>query len=231
MAAGIPSIAYEPRGEPSLFDLWEAGADAPLPAPLAVRDPVYRARIVEILTPFQDDGRRLVSVGAGNGVVEAMLVRDKWEVLATDPAFRALEICREKGLSTARFELLVDPPPGRFDVIYCDGVMGHLWDPRSASVSAWKALAGLGRRGSLCLLSNDLSDDDQSPRFAVRGSPTATFYRPPPGWYGRDATATGLWRIEAEQHYRYRRRGTTRRREVVLARLLTDERVEPEDRV
>lgn len=229
MAPGIPAIAYEPHGEPSLFDLWEVGADAALPAPLGVRDAAYRAKVVGILAAFRNDSRRLVSVGAGNGHVEAMLARDGWEVLATDPASCALAICRDKGLSTARFELLVDSPPDRFDVIYCDGVMGHLWDPRSASIPAWRALAGLGRCGSVCLVSNDLSDDDRSSRFAVRGSATAAFYRPPARWYGCEATATGLWRIEAEYHYRYRRRGVLRRRELVIARLLADERIEPED--
>lgn len=230
MARALRSVDYEPPGEPSLFDRWEADAQTELPPPLAFRDATYRAEIVRLLAPFMEAGRRLVSIGAGNGCAEAALAAAGWDVLATDPAASALRVCRAKGLATARFELLEDPPIGPADVIYCDGVMGHLWDPRSASVPAWCALAALGRRGSVCLASNDLADDDEAAQFAVRASPRAAFYRPPAGWFGRDARSTGRWSVEGEHLYPYQRAGVARRREIVVARLLTDERVVPEDR-
>lgn len=227
MPRRLRSVTYEPRGQPSLFECWEAGVDTTLPAPLAVRDARYRAEVVRIFGRYRHVGLRLVSIGAGNGCVEVALAADGWDVLATDPAASALRICRAKGLATARLALLEDGPIGPFDIVYCDGVMGHLWDPASASsIAAWTALAGLGRRDSICIVSNDLSDDDQDPRFGVRSDPGAAFYRPPAGWFARDARATSLWAVEGERLYAYVRGGVPRRREIVMARLLADEWVE-----
>ena len=228
MGDRLPSVAYEPPGEPSLFDRWEAGTETELTPPLAVRDAGYRFELVQILRRYGCSRRRLVSIGAGNGFVEAALAADGWDVLATDTAESALRICVAKGLATMPFDLLNDPPVSTFDVIYCDGVMGHLWDPVAASAPAWRALAALGRRGSIGLVSNDLSDDDEGPQFAVRASPTAAFYRPPSGWFSRDARSTSLWSIESQHLYHYERGGAVRRREIIVARLLVDERVEAE---
>lgn len=228
MADRLPSVAYEPPGQPSLFDLWEAGEPTEMLPPLAVRDPRYRSKMIRLLEHHGPTGGSLVSVGAGNGFLEAVLAAAGWDVLATDPASSALRLCRAKGLKTRRYELLKDPPIGPFDVIYCDGVMGHLWDPDCASISTWRALAALGREGSLCCVSNDLTDDDE-PQFAVRSSPTAAFYRPGPGAYGQDAVRSGWWSVEEECIYEYSRAGIRRRREIVISRLLTDERIEPED--
>ncbi|HEX8122903.1 MAG TPA: class I SAM-dependent methyltransferase [Solirubrobacteraceae bacterium] len=231
MSRRLPSVAYEPPGEPSLFDRWEAGAKTDLPPPLAVGDAAYRSHVVGLLGRHADAARNLISVGAGTGHAEAALAARGWNVLATDPAGSALRICRGKGLATARFALLEDPPLGRFDVIYCDGVLGHLWDPDEASIPAWTALAALGRRDTICVVSNDLSDDDDSARFAVRTSRAAAFYRPPATWFGRDARATSLWSVESEHLYAYLRAGAARRREIIVARLLADERIEPEERL
>jgi hypothetical protein len=231
LAKRLPSIAYEPPGQPSLFERWEAGAATDLPAPLAVRDSSYRSEVVRIIGRYRSAGSHLVSIGAGNGCVEASLAQEGWEVLATDPAASALRICRAKGLATTRFELLADPPIGPFDVIYCDGVMGHLWDSRFASIPAWSALAALGHHHSICVVSNDLSEDDDTARFTVRTAPGAAFYRPPAAWYGSDASSTGLWALESEQLYDYVRAGAARRREILVTRLLADERIEPQDPV
>jgi SAM-dependent methyltransferase len=224
----LPSIAYDPPGQPSLFDLWEAGEPAHLQPPLAFSDTKYRSKITSVLEHQRSAGRRLVSVGAGNGVLEAALAAAGWDVLATDPAVSALRLCRARGLPTRRFELLRDAPIDRFDVIYCDGVMGHLWDSKFASIPAWIALWQLGHRDSICCVSNDLSDTEEV-EFAVRGSSTAAFYRPPPGSYGRDATSSLRWSVVSEHIYDYLRTGVQRKREIVVARLLADERVEPED--
>jgi hypothetical protein len=229
VARQLPSVAYEPPGEPSLFERWEAGADTDLPPPLAVCDPEYRSEVVRIIGCYGNKGRRLVSIGAGNGHVEEALAGEGWDVLATDLAASALRICRAKGLMTAPFDLMEDAPIGHFDVIYCDGVMGHLWHPASASVPAWTALAALGHPDSICVVSNDLSDDDEAPRFTVRTSPGAAFYRPPASWFGRDARSTTLWSVESEQTYEYVRAGAARRREIVVARLLVNEGIEPKD--
>jgi hypothetical protein len=216
----LPSIRYEPPGEPSLFDRWEARSTETVQPPLAVHDPAYRSLVVDLLAAYRTPGARLIGVGSGNGYGERALANAGWDVLATDPAKSALRLCRAKGLAAVRFELLSrDAPPGAFDAVYCDGVLGHLWDPANGSVPTWEALAALGRPGAVCLVSNDLSDDDDKPRFVVRASVDAAFYRPPAGRYAAEAVATGHWSLEFERLYRYNRAGVMRRREIVLARL------------
>lgn len=224
----LPSVEYEPIGEPSLFDLWERGMRAPLAPPVAVVDPEYRRLIVSVVDNAGAPGRRLVSVGAGNGFVEAELRDNGWDVLATDPASSARRCCRAKGLTTSSFTLLEDGSPGVFDVVYCDGVMGHVWTPSTGLRDAWRALASLGRSGSVAVVANDLSDHDVGPQFRVRSLQEARFYRPPAGTCADDARGTG-WDVRSEAVYEYLRGGTPRRREIVVALLLVDERVEPED--
>lgn len=218
MSGRLPSVAYERPGRASLFDCWESGQPTDLLPPLSVRDPAYRAHLVHLLAPYRLDHRTLVSVGAGNGFVEAELSAAGWDVLATDPAESALTRCREKGLRTARFALLEDPAPGTFDVIYCDGVLGHLWEPGGRSTRAWTALAELGRAGSICVAANELADGDAKPQFAVRSSPGARFYRPPAHWFERDAAASGRWEPVTRELYHSERAGSARRRELLVLR-------------
>ncbi len=221
----LRSIDYEPVDEPSLYQRWERNETATMTAPIAVRSAAYREFIADMLEPYRRPGATLLSVGAGNGFVEVELQSRSWDVTATDRAEDAVAHCRAKGLRAARLELLADQPIGQFDAIYCDGVLGHLWQEDSATSTAWLALAALAARGAVCLASNDLADDDQAPTLRVRSAATAEFYRPPAGWFARDAVATGHWVLETGHIYPYHREGERRRRELVVVRLLMDDRV------
>jgi SAM-dependent methyltransferase len=226
----LPSIEYEPPGQPSLYDRWEVEGNATMQAPLAVRDPEYRADLLRIFEGLPALGRRLIGIGSGNGHVEAELAAAGWDVLATDPCTSALRHCADKGLATARLALGEDLNGDRFDVSYSDGVMGHLWEPEQGTSHAWQSLAQLGVPGSFHVTSNDLSDDDRHARFAVNVSSRAAFYRPPAGTFEREATEGGRWTGVSTFIYPYLRRGVEpRRREILVLKLLLDERVEAED--
>jgi hypothetical protein len=232
----LRSIDYEPVDEPSLFWRWEHKEAAAMTAPIAVRSVAYRKFLADMLEPHLQPGATLLSVGAGNGFAEVELQSRGWDVMATDRANDALVHCRAKGLRAARLDLLIDPPIGRFDAIYCDGVLGHLWQEGSATSNAWLALAAMAAPGAVCLTSNDLADDDHTPTLKVRSAATAEFYRPPAGCFAREAIATKRWALDTERVYLYERGGERRRREIVLMRLLMDYRVvaksrkEPRDR-
>ncbi len=226
----LRSIDYEPADEPSLFWRWEHNEAAAMTAPIAVRSAAYRRLLADMLEPHLHPGATLLSVGAGNGFVEVELQSRSWDVTATDRAGDALAHCRAKGLRVARLDLLADPPIGRFDAVYCDGVLGHLWQEGSATSHAWLALAALAAPGAVCLASNDLADDDHAPTLRVRSAATAEFYRPPAGWFAREAIATGHWALDTEYVHLYDRRGERRRRELILMRLLMDDRVVAEGR-
>lgn len=226
----LPSIEYEPPGQPSLFDQWETGGEAMLQAPLAVRDPEYRTVLSRVFQGLSASGRRLIGIGSGNGCVEVELAAAGWDVLATDPCASALRLCADKGLTTARLVLGEDLSADGFDVSYSDGVMGHLWQQGSGTSAAWQALAQLGAPGSFHVTSNDLSDDDRHVRFGVNASRRAAFYRPPAGTFEREATESGYWAAVTTVIYSYMRRGVEpRRREILVLKLLLDEGVEAED--
>lgn len=199
-------------------------------APLAVANSHYRTRLLEVFETAVVPGRRVISIGAGNGCMEAELMAAGWDVLATDIADSALAHCRAKGLATAKVSLGEDSSVGTFDVIYCDGVLGHLWEPNRGIAAAWEELSQFGHAGSICIVSNDLSDDDTRADFAVRGSTAAAFYRPPAGHFGAKAVETGKWGVQSSAIYPYSRSGIMRRREILLMNLLMNERVISNDR-
>jgi len=216
---------YEPAGKPSLFARWERDEDSAMTAPIAVRSAAYRALIADVLEAHRLPGATLLSVGAGNGFAEAVLQDRGWDVTATDCAEDAVALCRAKGLAAERLDLLVDPPTRRFDAIYCDGLLGHLWQDGAGTSAAWLALAAHAAPAAVCLASNDLADDDLAPTLRVRSAAGVEFYRPPAGWFARDALATGRWELERQHIHHYERAGERRRRELVLVRLLVDDRV------
>ena len=213
----LPSIAYEPALGPSLYELWESGSRAPTAPPISVTDTDYRSAVVAMLRPHRTQHARLLSVGAGNGFTEQALQRDGWEVLATDCAATAGEFCRRKGLTFRQLCLGTDQPPdlGRFGVVYCDGLIGHMWRERSRTAHAWRALRRLVAEDGLLLTSNDLSDADRA-EFTVRGIPDAAFYRPPAGELAASAATEG-WQLDSIAYYRYDRSGP-RRRELLILR-------------
>lgn len=213
----ITSIAYDPPLRPSLYELWESGTHAPIAPPLSVTDPEYRSAAVAALAPYRTLFTRMLSVGAGNGFTEQALQRDGWDVLATDCVAAAGDFCRGKGLPFRQLCLGTDEPAdlGRFGVVYCDGVIGHLWHEQSGTARAWRALRRLATSDGILLTSNDLSEGNQA-EFKVRGHPDAGFYRPPAGELAASAALEG-WQVESTAHYQYDR-GGPRLRELLLLR-------------
>lgn len=222
----LPSINYDrSRSGVSLFQLWEEGGEGDLPAPLAVWDEGYRRRLVRLLLgemPLDARQHRILSVGAGNGFLEVDLKNAGAEVLATDRSKFALAFCKRKGLQVRHFDLGRDCPAalGVFQSICCDGVLGHLWTPENGLDPIWRKLSKLVQPKGRLLLSNDLSDSDTEPTLKVTSDKRARFFRPPAGWYLRDAIASRLWLAVSSEIYPYERKGrqSPRRREILLLR-------------
>src|SRR5262249_10149554 len=112
----------------------------------------------------------------------------------------------------------------------CDGLLGHLWQPKGDYARCWTRFAEFTKFRSILILSNDLADTDTAPTLEVVGAPNACFFRPPSGWFAQDAEASHLWRCEEVRTLRYLRRGLSRRREILLLRYsLMDKREEKND--
>jgi SAM-dependent methyltransferase len=143
----------------TLFDIWEGGAangDSVTPSTYSAP---YRQWMIRYLRALLADARppTLLSIGCGNASVEAEIARAGHEVLAVDVLEAAVEIARRKGLGTVVADVRTwVPEPGRWGVVYADGLLGHLYDPHDGLVPVFKHLHGwLAPAGGVLVVSND----------------------------------------------------------------------------
>nr|ULG19786.1 hypothetical protein 49p1_00068 [Yersinia frederiksenii] len=114
----------------NLYELWEKGipfGDSITPSGFS---PQYISRIMEIITANTPGGARVVSLGSGNGFIEARLVEAGYEVLCIDYNEEAVAITTKKGLRSICADFY-DLTPRIFNdvvTIYADGFFGHLCD-------------------------------------------------------------------------------------------------------
>jgi predicted TPR repeat methyltransferase len=149
---------HDNDGEPSIYHIWERGdgrGDVTTPATSSVP---YRQYMIDLLRELlaEDTDAGLLSVGCGNGMIEAELTGEGFRVLGMDAMPHAVELARAKGVEAVCADVLSwTPPPGPWNVIYADGSLGHLYDPETgiahvlARFKSW-----LPERGVL-VLSND----------------------------------------------------------------------------
>lgn len=162
---------------------WENGCWESHPATPSVRLPSYRKKIVEIFntwSPSKD--LSVLSIGCGNGFTEKDLSDSGYKVLATDKWEEALNCSREKGLTTARLDIMdipVDFP--EHPIVYADGVMGIFWDTKRGFADFFKALIRLTSKEAVIILCNELADTDSSPDLRVTADATLQLYRPTKG--------------------------------------------------
>jgi predicted TPR repeat methyltransferase len=149
---------HDNDGEPSIYHIWERGdgrGDVTTPATSSVP---YRQYMLDLLRELLagTDNAGLLSVGCGNGMIEAELTGEGFRVLGMDAMPHAVELARAKGVDAVCADVLSwTPPTGPWNVIYADGSLGHLYDPETgiahvlARFKSW-----LPERGVL-VLSND----------------------------------------------------------------------------
>ena len=118
------------RGGKNLYELWENGipfGDSITPSGFV---PEYVARIIKLASGSSEEGSRIVSLGSGNGFVEALLHEIGYEVLCVDHNQDAVEITTKKGLPSLHADYY-DLPANLFvntSLIYADGFFGHLYE-------------------------------------------------------------------------------------------------------
>lgn len=145
-------------GEPSIYHVWERGAGRGNVTTPATSSEPYRQWIGELLrsllAEIPDPG--LLSVGCGNGIVEAALVAEGFRVLGVDPMEPAVELARAKGVDVVCADALTwNPPPGPWPVVYADGSLGHLYDPATGVRPALERFRSWLPEGGALVLSVD----------------------------------------------------------------------------
>jgi len=120
------------------------------------------------------DGRRIVDVGCGGGILSEAMARKGAQVLGVDLAERSLKVAQlhamEAGIDHVHYrevaaEVLADEQPGQFDIVTCMEMVEHVPDP--ASIVA--ACAKLVKPGGWVFLST-LNRNPKSFLFAIVGA-------------------------------------------------------------
>jgi 2-polyprenyl-3-methyl-5-hydroxy-6-metoxy-1,4-benzoquinol methylase len=88
-------------------------------------------------------GRRLLDVGAADGLLSRLLTERGWKVtgLEADPAAAAAGAPHCERMIVADLDAGVPPLEGEFDAIVCADVLEHLRDPAAALAALRRALA------------------------------------------------------------------------------------------
>jgi 2-polyprenyl-6-hydroxyphenyl methylase / 3-demethylubiquinone-9 3-methyltransferase len=120
------------------------------------------------------DGRRIVDIGCGGGILSEAMARQGAQVLGADLAERSLKVAQlhamEAGIDNVRYrevaaETLADEQPGQFDIVTCMEMVEHVPDP--AAIVA--ACATLVKPGGWVFLST-LNRNPKSFLFAIVGA-------------------------------------------------------------
>jgi hypothetical protein len=154
---------YVEAVEESIFEKWERGearGDSTTPS---VCSPEYRAWMLDRLREAMggDHEKRLLSIGAGNAMVERTMCREGYHVLAVDALLPAVEIAARHGVPSICRDIRSWDPPDRFDVVYADGLLGHLYDEFGGCQAIWRRVRGwLASNESTVIVSNDVPPGD-----------------------------------------------------------------------
>lgn len=158
----------------TIYHIWEEGRAFKDSVTPSIWCEDYRQWIVNrlrMLLEF-DPSRRVLSVGCGNAFVEEILHRDGYETTCLDLNDVAVEIARGKGLPAFAADIYEwEPEVKDWDLIYGDGVLGHLYVEGSGCQTALARLKTWLKPGSgAILISNDSGvGDDVVAVPAVRG--------------------------------------------------------------
>src|SRR5580693_1765257 len=156
----------------SIYEIWEKGEafrDSVTPSTYV---PEYRSHIVLKILSLTRAAGCVLSLGCGNGFVEGDLVTHHRTVRAVDCNTEAVELTQAKGVDafTADFFALAPEDVAGADVVYADGLLGHLFDPSEELKPSLAKLASLQfRPGAWLVLSND-SPRDPGALFAPHDS-------------------------------------------------------------
>lgn len=209
---------YRPKalGERSLFDVWEYGdawGDSITPAAYSA---AYREWLLSRIRSLLERRRtpRVLSVGCGNAFVERELQCDGYAVLAIDVLPDAVALARRNGVNAVVADATSwEPPEEGWDMVYADGLLGHLYDEPDGCVPILRQFRSwLRPRAGVLLVSNDAPPGRAAEAPAI-GVPGFRWLSGP--LLSRQIRAAGFELISSEE-FVYERPLSGRRRRAVL---------------
>lgn len=156
----IEKFYSQPREQgANIYEIWEEGKaykNSVTPTTYNVEYREFITQKIELLLE-EDRTRRILSIGSGNALVESHLHQKGYLVTANDANKDAIELARKKGLQVVWADINEwEPEQHNFALIYCDGIIGHLYDPNYGLKNIFSRLRNwlLSSEGTI-LISND----------------------------------------------------------------------------
>jgi len=149
---------HDNGGAPSIYHIWESGAGRGDVTTPATSSPEYQNWMVDLLHKFlsENPDPGLLSLGCGNGMIEAEITKDGVRVLGVDALEQAVELAIERGVDAVCADVLTwTPPPGPWTVLYADGILGHLYDSDTGLQHILKRCRSWLPEGGALVISND----------------------------------------------------------------------------
>ncbi|MBC9716058.1 methyltransferase domain-containing protein [Streptomyces sp. TRM66268-LWL] len=209
---------YRPQSDEdrSLFEIWEEGGargDSITPSVFCAE---YRSWMREKILGLMAarDTKTLLSLGSGNAAVEGEIVERGFRVHAVDAMPEAVELARGKGVDAVLADLAVWTPDTTYEVIYMDGLLGHLYDAASGTLPLLARVLPWLSEGGVVVASNDSTQDGS----AVQTAPGVTGFHWLSGEFiGEQARAAGFASASSETFVYERPVSGPRNRAVVVA--------------
>jgi predicted TPR repeat methyltransferase len=203
----------------NIYEIWETGHafnDSVTPSTWCDD---YRQWIVKQLERQLrfDPSKHVVSIGCGNAFVEQDLCQKGYSILGMDINESAVQLALDKGVPAVVADIYEWEPEGKnVDLIYCDGVLGHLYVEGNECQEALARLRSWLKPGEgILLISNDASKDGSEVAFApgVKG-----FYHFSEEFVVSELTKAGFEIVDTTGYLYQRPLSGSRRRLVVAAR-------------
>jgi SAM-dependent methyltransferase len=150
----------------SLYKIWERGEAFNDSITPSIFVPEYRSHVVLKALTLTGEASNILSLGCGNGFVEGDLVTHGRNVRAVDCLEEAVELARAKGVDAFAGDFFALEPHHfeDIDMVFGDGILGHLFDREEEMKPALNKLASLGLKpGSWLFFSNDPPRDPEVP--------------------------------------------------------------------
>ncbi|NEQ80367.1 MAG: class I SAM-dependent methyltransferase [Moorea sp. SIO2I5] len=183
----------------NIYDLWEEGKAYQDSITPSIYIPQYRKFITSRIKSLvdYDYSKPILSVGSGNAFVERDLHSSGYSILASDPNPDAMEMAKQKGVPFVLADINQwEPEQKNWALIYCDGVMGHLYQPEVGFKRLLSRLRSwlLPNSGKI-LISNDAAviDTPVHPHPHVQG-----FYWFSPQYLCSELSRAGFEEVESE---------------------------------
>lgn len=154
--------AKESNGE-NIYDIWERGEAFGNSITPSTYDKEYQLWMLNLIFDKSKKKKlKVLSLGCGNATIEKLLVGEGHSVTAFDINEEAIQYALSKGVDAQVCDLNKwEPTKDCFDVVYCDGILGHLLEPTAGFSSIFDKVMTTLNKDGMVLISNDSSDVEQ----------------------------------------------------------------------